>query len=245
MNEGSSASDRVKCRSCDRMPLVSIALRNDGLCGVCRRDKEYRELQESRNHFLSNPPRSLEEIDELAPPGDIGNLGLRTFLLGIRPPILDPGVSSHADFEREVRRIAEKYSTDRARAVQEFTHLCEPFATQTRSGRSELRGIPRPYREMYALLCAWGTVGSDGFECYVENYPKWWDSEADRALTFFGFPQGCGILGESRKALGRSRGELPERFEEELENRFSRPIARFDEEVLGAFLERLASDLPT
>jgi hypothetical protein len=224
------------------MPLRSTAVRNGGLCGVCQRDKEYRELQQSRERFLANPPNSQEEIDALAPRGDIANLGLRLFLDSIRPPLLNPQSSSHADFEREVHRLAEKYPADRERAVHEFMHLCEPFSVGSSYARSAFEKIPRPYREMYALLCAWGTVGSDGFGSYVRTYPEWWDSEADMALEFFGFDQSRGALGESRKLLEQYEDELPERAQNELWSRFYEPIKKFDRDVLGAFLQRRGSD---
>ncbi len=236
MTETGTGDERVKCRSCDRMPLASTAARNDGLCGVCEKDRKYQELQDSRKKYLENPPRTQEEVDELAPPGDIESLGLASFLESIRPPLIDPRHSTKADFIREVNRLSSKYSSDRHRAVMEFMHLCEPFFRGGWSKKSALRRIPRPFREMYALLCAWGSVGSDGFDCYAENYKKWWDAEADRGLAFFGFEQARGALKEARKAWKRHGDELPEAADERLWESFYEPIEHFEEEILGEYL---------
>ncbi|MCP3998031.1 MAG: hypothetical protein GY722_23670 [bacterium] len=240
MTEETASAERVKCRLCDRMPLVATAEAKDGLCGVCFKDKKHRELhrelQEARRPYLLNPPKTQEEVDELAPPDDIDSLALRTFLVTIRPPLLPPGRVRKQDFLDEVSKLATKYSSSPERAADEFMHLCEPILEGTWARKSRLRRIPRPFRELYALLCAWGTVGSDGFYCYLDTYKKWWDAEADKGLAFLGLHEGRGVLKRARRVL-RWRGiDLLGQMDNEMWEQFYTPIEHYDTEILGRYL---------
>jgi len=217
------------------MILEATAKYNGGLCAPCKRDSDYEAMQAERAEFRKAPPKSLEEIDRLAPPDDISKLGLRIFLEGLLGPKLSPSEFTKKRFVEAMAKIVVEHKQDGAKVSAEFLGLCDPVLHQTESLMLGLNRLPRPYREAMAVYQLWGMMTSDGVESYLQNADKRVDAEVDRGLKLFGRLNSVGIVGRARKEFDPLEG-LPDDLGVECEDALYRDLDEFESKILGRFL---------
>lgn len=233
---------RIKCIKCERMPLVFTAKANNGLCGVCFRDYEIEQIHKSRDQYLQNPPKTLEDIEAIAPEKDFDSFALRTFLHSIRVPFINPNNFSKIEFINVIFQFVDKYRDNHENMIYEFEHLCDPIANSNSIIKKGFAKIPTPFKEIYCLYCAQGVVGGDGFYCYIETYKKWFDKEVERAYDYLSIKDLHGLLSEVRSVYKKYKGEVPEEIDDELWEKWYEPIRDLNEKYIIPFLIKYADE---
>ncbi len=228
------SADRISCPQCGAMILEVTAKHNDGLCAPCKRNRDYETLKAERNEYRKNPPKTQNEIDQIAP-DSIENLGLRIFLQGLLPRRLEPSEFTKRRFVQALKGIVSEHKPDGAKICEEFLGLCDPIIHQTDSLIRGLKRLPRPYREAMAVYQLWGMMTSNGLSSYLENADRNVDSEVDRGLRLFGRTKSLGTVERARKAFDPMEG-VPNDLEEKLEELLYNDLEEFEANILGSFL---------
>jgi hypothetical protein len=229
------SSDRLPCSQCGAMILELTSERNGGLCAPCKlaRDQVLREAQ--RNELRKNPPKTLEEMDFLAPPNDISKMGLRIFLEELWRSRSGSANFSKKSFPEMLKKLVDEHAPDGKKVSIEFLQRCEPVLQEASSLINGLKKIPRPYREAMAVYQLWGMITSDGLESYLENTNRKFDCEVELGLKLFNRSDSRGALERARKAFDPLEG-LPEGLESQLEDLIYRDLHEFESTLLGPFL---------
>lgn len=192
-------------------------------------------MQAERAEFIKNPPKSLEEIERLAPNDDISKIDLRIFLKGLLMTKLQSSEFSKKRFIEAMRKTVNEHKQDAAKVSADFLEICDPVLNQTESLRKGLNRLPRPYREVMAVYQLWGMMTSDGIESYLENTDQKVDAEVDLGLKLLGRITSVGVVGRARKSYDPFDG-LPADLEKECEDVFYRDLDEFESNILGKFL---------
>ena len=255
-----SDQERIPCPGCAVMILPLTAKYNHGHCPRCSSDIERREREKIEAFYRKNPPKSQAEIDEIAPLGDLDKLLLRMFLGGLLAPKISADEFSELRLVSELRKSISKDGHSPATVADDFHSLTDDVIASGRSHFHGLKKIPRPFRELRAVLELWGTVQSDGLWNYLEGYDPKMDDEVASGLKLLGLDSCVEAIWKARerymaeerriwkmtkkalqsflKSARSADGQKLEKEFEEHEDVLYRELDDFAGRLLGPFLIR-------
>lgn len=246
------------------MILPVTAKYNHGHCPKCSVDIERREREKTEEFYRKNPPRSRAEIEEIAPTGDLDKMWLSMFLSGLLNPKIPANEFSESRLLSELRKSISKDGNSPADVAGDFHSLTDDVIDAGRTHFHGLKRIPRPFRELRAVLELWGTLRSNGICNYLEGYDSKMDDEVACGLKLLGLDScahairiareryvsgECGIMkktartlrGMLRSYLESTRNAEAQKLNQALteqEDFLYRELDDFDGRLLGPFLIR-------
>jgi len=222
------SADRTPCPNCGAMILEATARYNGGLCARCKIVRNAamheRQLQEARSN-ASPPP-----------------INYRFF--------------SREEFVQGLAKTCLPYDNDPKKLCGEFLAFCDPILQRASHslirtilfGRrrlySNLKKLPRPFRELMAVYQAWGMLTSDGIEEYVGNTNSKFDQEVDRGLDILCQTKAKGVTRHARHIFSRNNGQIHKDDDDAIWRAFYDAMPNFETEILGLMLIELLTKKP-
>ena len=126
----------------------------------------------------------------------------------------------------------------------EFLGFCEPIIFGDFDLSEGIARLPAPFDSFMYVYQAWGLIGSDGFECYLDETDHSFDEEVDKGLKLFGCRRPQGVLKKTRfflRLFGSRTGMLPKFIERFYWKRFYSPLEEFERDFLGPNIRKSLS----
>lgn len=240
-----SNTGRENCTNCAASILPATFERNEGLCEPCRirQGRDLREQLSQRDDMADRSAKRgmwqddsefvgmLRESLALAQ-GDPQQAS-RNFL-GLCEAVR---FTKEDELQRSLGSLLRKLGVDFN--PQDLMELASPNAFHAR-----IQDIPRPFRELFAVYYAWGAIGSDGIEAYLETTSRNFDDEVDRGLQALGFTAAQGVMRKIRKSSpGRGQGMSQVADKMSFMEFFDLLGHDFESAVLGPFLKEFCAGL--